>query len=198
MKATKNMIILILAVAAVFVFSACAQQLQQQAGATFVGGVNGLSMEFLPEAPPDEVFDGGKFPFAVNLRLKNLGEWEITSGSKIVAEISGVDPADFGLSSANLKKTPPQGMLPTRLDPNGDIIEGDILVMDFPGFNYQRTLFGDVPATIKADACYNYGTKIVSNLCIKKDLSSRDTSVCTVTEDKAVANSGAPVQITSF
>lgn len=195
----KSLLIVIMTVAAVFLLSACNTQPEKTAGGTtFVGGTQGLAMEFIPEAPPDNVFDGGKFPFAVNIKLNNAGEWEIKSGSKITAEISGIDPADFSLSAANLKKNPPQGMLPTRLDPNGQTIEGDILVMDFPGFNYKGTLYGDVPATIKADVCYGYGTKAVSKLCIKKDLSSKDTSVCAVTEDKTVSNSGAPVQVASF
>ena len=198
-KAAKNLTFVILSIMAVFVFSACNQQQQQGGGgATFVGGTQGLLMEFLAESPPDNVYDGGKFPFAVNVKLSNVGEWEIPSGAQITAQISGIDPVDFSLSDANLKKNPPQGMLPTRLDPNGAKIDGDILVMDFPGFNYKNTLFGDVPATIKADVCYSYGTKVVSKLCIKKDLSSRDVSVCTVTEDKTVSNSGAPVQVTSF
>ncbi|MBW3023271.1 hypothetical protein KY308_04155 [Candidatus Woesearchaeota archaeon] len=195
----KNTIFAVLIVTALFVLSSCAQQeTTGGGGTTFIGGTEGLALEFLPEAPPNDVFDGGKFPFTVNLRLTNVGEWEIPNGAQIVAEISGIDPADFSLTPAALKKNPPQGMLPARLDPNGDVIDGDILVMDFPGFNYKNTLYGDVSATIKADVCYSYGTKFVSTMCIKKDLSSKDDSVCTVTESKDTANSAAPVQITSF
>jgi len=186
-----------LAVAMVFI-AACAQQQGTTAGPSFVGGMQGISMEYVQDAPPDQVFDSGKFPFAVNLKIKNIGEWEIPTGAQIKAKISGVDPADFSVTAVQLEKNPSQGMLPTRRGPSGEVIEGDILVVDFPGLNYGRTLFGDVPATFKADVCYQYGTKVLSSLCVKKDLSSSDASVCLVNEEKAVANSGAPVQITSI
>ncbi|MEM4337019.1 MAG: hypothetical protein QXG86_03375 [Candidatus Woesearchaeota archaeon] len=191
-------LIIILGIIAIFVLSSCAQQETKTKAATFVGGTKGLVFEFVKEAPPDNVFDGGKFPFSVNIKIKNAGEWEIPSGAQITTEISGIDPTDYGLTPANLKKNPYQGLLPTRLDPNGNIIEGDILIVDFPGFNYRKTLFGDIKANIKADVCYSYGTKAVSAICVKKDLSSSDPSVCRVTEDKAISNSGAPVQITSL
>jgi len=167
-------------------------------GPTFVGGTQGISLEFIQDAPPDNIFDGGKYPFTVNVKMKNVGEWEIDAGAKIKARITGIDSADYGVTAAALEKNPPQGMLSTRRGPSGEVIEGDTLVMDFPGLNYQRALFGDVPATFKADVCYTYGTKVSSNICIKKNLASTDTSVCIVNEEKAVANSGAPVQITSL
>jgi len=177
---------------------ACQPTKTTTAGPTFVGGTQGLSMEFVKDAPPDNIFDGGKFPFSVNVKMKNVGEWEIPTGANIKVKISGIDPSDYGVTPAQLEKNPPQGMLSTRRGPSGEVIEGDTLVMDFPGLNYQRTLFGDVPATFKAEACYQYGTKVSSSICVKKNLASTDTSICTVNEEKAVANSGAPVQITSI
>ncbi len=192
----KGMFLLIILAVAVVFLAACQQQ-TTTAGPSFVGGVQGISMEFIPSAPPDQIFDGGKYPFSINLKMKNVGEWEITSGSQIKASISGIDPTDFGVSAAALSKNPPLGMLSTRRGPNGEVLEGGTIVVDFPGLNYKRTLFGDIPTTFKADLCYQYGTKVLSSLCVKKDLASTDISVCTVNEEKAVANSGAPVQVTS-
>ena len=194
----KKAFLLILSLVVVIVAVACQQQAATTVGPTFVGGTQGISMEFLQDAPPTEIFDGGKFPFAVNVKMKNVGEWEIPSGAGIRLQLTGIDPADYGVTAAQLIKNSPQGMLPTRRGPAGEVIEGDTIVMDFPNLNYQRSLYGDVPATFKADLCYQYGTKVSSNLCVKKDLASTDTSVCVVNEEKAVANSGAPVQITSM
>ncbi len=178
---------------------ACAPQEEgPSVGPTFVGGTKGLAMEFVEDAPPSEIFDGAQFPFSINVRIKNVGEWEIPSGSDILVKTSGIDPSDYGVSAAALEKNPPQGMLPTRRGPAGEIIEGDTLVVDFPGLNFQRTLFGPITTTMKADACYKYGTKVSTNMCVKEDLSSSDASVCKVNEAKAVANSGAPVHITSM
>jgi hypothetical protein len=194
----KKMFLLAILAFAVLLIPACQQQGKTTVGPTFVGGDKGLSMEFVKDAPPAEIFDGGKFPFSVNVKMKNVGEWQIPSGAQIRATISGVDPADYGVSAAALQKNPPQGMLSTRRGPGGEVIEGDTIVVDFAGLNYKRTLFGDVPATFKADACYQYGTKVSTSICIKKDLSSSDTSVCVVNEEKAVANSGAPIHLSSM
>ena len=185
-------------VLAAFLLAGCQQEELPVAGPTFVGGTQGISMEFLKDAPPNEIFDGGKSPFNINVRMKNVGEWQIASGADIKMTISGIAPADYGVSEASLIKNAPQGMLPTRRGPAGEILEGDTIVMDFAGLNYQRTLFGDVPATIRATACYKYGTKVSSNICVKKDLSTTDRAVCIVNEAKAVANSGAPVHIVSM
>ena len=193
----KTFLLAIFAVAVIFL-AACQQQATTTAGPSFVGGTQGLSMEFIQDAPPAQIFDGANFPFSINIKLKNIGEWEIPSGAQIKASISGVDPADFGVTAADLVKNPPQGMLSTRRGPSGEVIEGDTIVVEFPGLNYQRNLSGDVPATFKADVCYQYGTKVLSSVCIKKDLSSSDNSVCIVNEQKAVSNSGAPVQVSSI
>ena len=37
----------------------------------FLGGTKGLEMEFLKDAPPDEITDGDVFPFRVVLSVKN-------------------------------------------------------------------------------------------------------------------------------
>jgi len=194
----KQIFVVILMALAIVGLAACQQQNTTNVGPTFVGGTQGLSLEFVQDAPPDNIFDGAKYPFTVNIKMKNVGEWEIPTGANIKASISGIDPTDYGVTAAALVKNPLQGMLSTRRGPSGEVIEGDTLVMDFSGLNYQRTLFGDVASTFKADVCYQYGTKVSSNICIKKDLSSTDTSVCIVNEEKAVANSGAPIQITSL
>jgi len=193
----KGLILGVMVVAALFLFG-CQQQEGPVAGPTFVGGTQALSMQFVEDAPPEEIFDGGNFPFAINVRMKNVGEWEIPAGADIRVKITGIDPAEYGVSPASLEKNPPQGMRSTRRGADGEIIEGDTLVMDFTGLNFQRTLYGNIDTTLKAEACYTYGTKFASNICIKEDLSSSDSSICTVNEAKAVSNSGAPVHISSM
>lgn len=192
----KKILLLAILVAAIFIVG-CQQQ-GPSVGPTFVGGTQGISVDFIQDAPPAEIFDGAQFPFSINLKMKNVGEWEIKNGADIRVKIEGIDPTEYSVTPASLQKNPPQGMLSTRRGPSGEIIEGDTIVVDFPGLNFKRELFGDTQATIKGDVCYKYGTKVSSNICIKKDLSSSETSLCSVNEVKAVANSGAPVQITSI
>lgn len=184
------------AAVALAVLAACAPK-APEVGPTFIGGTSGLELAFLPETPPAEIFDGAKFPFAIALQLRNVGEWDINNSADATVTISGIDPADFGVAPEALVKDSPTALPARKRDPTGAIIEGGLSVIEFPGLNFQRTLFGDVSTTIKATVCYSYGTKIATNLCIKKNLASLDPSVCLVNTERMVANSGAPVQLES-
>ncbi len=174
----------------------CQTQDQGVAGPSFVGGTNGLLINFLQDAPPDTVYDANRAEFQVAVQVKNAGEWDVPVGSLKIS-LSGVDPVDFGMVDANMQKSSDTLLSATKKDSAGAIIQGSQLVFTFPGFSYKADLPGDVQHTIKADACYAYGTKALTSTCIKKDLTKVDTSVCIVDSDRPVANSGAPVQVFS-
>jgi len=175
---------------------ACKQE--AQVGTGFIGGTDGLEMSFVEDAPPDKVYNT---PFYVNVLLKNVGEWDINNPKDVRITVSGISPADYGVSEADLTQNSPSALFARKRDPTGTIIEGSIANVNFPvkgALQYKGELPTDITATIKAEACYKYGTKALSNICIKKDLSSRDPSICLVNSDRKVSNSGAPVQITSI
>ena len=52
--------------------------------------------------------------------------------------------------------------------------------------------------TMMANVCYDYGTNILVNLCLKKDVSVRvkEGDVCLIDSEKLVQNSAGPVQVT--
>ncbi len=179
-----------------FLVIACTGQ-QQNVGTTFIGGTTGLTLEFLPDSPPDQIYDAGKFPFAVVVQIKNLGEWDV-EGTQAILSLSGVDPSDYSKTSADLTKPSPQKLDATTKDSQGNILSGTTANIDFSGLNYKNTIPGDIQQTMLADLCYNYGTKVASSLCVKKDLTSTDATICAITGERSVSNSGAPVQITSI
>ncbi len=170
---------------------------KEQTGTTFVGGVKGLSLEFLQDAPPNEVFDGGKFPFTINVQLRNDGEWDVSSKESVQVTILGIQPSDFGKSNADLTKTAPQQLFGMKKDVQGNILQGSVANIDYPGLNYQKPLPGDFTIGLRAKLCYDYGTKAISSLCVRKNLLGLETSVCQINGDKNSDNSGAPVQISS-
>src|SRR3989344_4162988 len=62
---------------------------------TFVGGEEGLGIQFEDQAPPTEVFDMGQDPFNVELRFVNKGE-KLIPKDKVKVTLSGLNPSDFG------------------------------------------------------------------------------------------------------
>jgi hypothetical protein len=187
-------ILILFAVLSLFLFG-CQNGQQGVAGPSFVGGTNGLLINFLQDAPPDNVYDNSRSTFQVAVQVKNAGEWDIDTG-KLDISLSGIDPVDF--SNPAMTKKSDTLISATKKDSTGTIIQGSQLVFTFPGFTYKGNLPGDINHIIKADACYAYGTKALSSICIKKDLTKADTIVCTVNSDRIVANSGAPVQVASI
>lgn len=168
-------------------------------GKAFIGGNKGLDISFTSGAPPDEVFDVN-FPFSINLKLENQGEWDITDANDVTVSIIGIDPQDFGKTASFLIKNSEVPMTGAKLDPQGNKIQGTISNLDFPELQYASSVAGKVEFVIRASACYEYGTKANTKVCILDDLlgvtrKSISEAVCNPNEAKAYENSGAPVQI---
>ena len=178
----------------------CAREDRTGADQTpFAGGVEGLSMEFVRGAPPDAIFDNGGFPFSITVLIENLGEHTVKTGEGYL-EVTGINPRDFDKGSqADLRED-----IPTEIDGvvknfQGTVLLGDKIDMGFDDLNYIPQLPGNFLPTIRANLCYNYETRATAELCVKRDLLTNiDTKeICSVSGEKIVYNSGAPIQITA-
>jgi hypothetical protein len=165
---------------------------------SFIGGTSGLVIGFEEGLPPDTVFDGGTYAFDVSVRLENVGETDVQP-SNVVVELSGINPAEFGLSEGDFRKNPNEPVLRTYKDSDGNIIDGSVVNVDFTGLNYARTLVGPQSFPIRAEVCYLYESKATAMLCVTNDLFDQTQNrVCKVNEDKTISSSGAPVQVSKF
>jgi hypothetical protein len=162
---------------------------------TFIGGTQGLLLQFTEERPRSEVFDGGADPFDIEIELSNDGEWDVAKEDVSVA-ISGIDPQEFGVST--LVQNTEEDLIAKVKDPEGNVIPSIPTYVLFPDLNHEAAVIGSVPFPIRADVCYSYGTNVISELCIRKDLRATTPSVCEVKESKPVQNSGAPVHVVEF
>jgi hypothetical protein len=163
----------------------------------FIGGsTDSVSLSFVENAPPNEVFDRNRYPFSVNVRVENEGEWDIMDPNKFNVKLSGIDPTAF--NDPEMKQAANQALFGKKRDSQGQVIEGTITNFAFPGFSYTGNLSGNAQFTIRADACFRYGTKAVSRICIKENLlDTSDGAICQVNGEKEVQNSIAPVTITN-
>ncbi|MBU1201663.1 MAG: hypothetical protein KJ583_06980 [Nanoarchaeota archaeon] len=167
---------------------------------TFLGGTTGLLINFVAGEPPTEVTDGGATPFTVTMKLENKGEVMIPK-EKVTLTLKGFDSVDFGVSNpASLTVHPLADILKNDINPDtGQAINSPPEYVTFPTLNFGGRLSGNSVFPFMVDVCYNYQTKATSQMCIKENLlDSADTNVCSVSGEKTVQNSGAPVQITSF
>lgn len=151
-------------------------------------GTDGLVMEFLQNAPPDEVWENSEF--SVGIELKNKGAWPIESGSVV---ISGFVP-DY-ISIEPLEKTIDlQGKSP-------GYPEGDYSVINFRAKNINIPKGSkEYTDSIIARAYYDYQTDATVDVCINPFIYSyvktRET-VCEIRDISVSGGQGAPVAITS-
>lgn len=167
----------------------------------FIGGNVGLNLYLQNGAPPPQVFDGGKFPFAVNIVVENVGESDIGPGTRnpyVSARLEGINPNTFGLTAADLEQDLMEPIRGARKNFDGTIIGGLIANFVFEGLNFQGKLQGNDLLTIRGTVCYDYENIATTQVCFKDDIieNVQDSTLCTLTGEKLVHNSGGPVHVT--
>jgi len=165
-------------------------------GLPFIGGTTGLLISFVEDAPPPEVYDGGGFPFDIEVKLQNEGERTVKK-EDVTVKISGIDPVEFAKTPQDFIKSPNDDLAAKTKDAEGNILEGSPVYVTFADLNHEQQITGDLSYPIFATVCYKYGTDAVSRICIKENLQEKG-GVCEVKGEKPVLNSGAPVQVTSL
>jgi len=187
----KKYIILALIIIGLVLISGCAKKSTAEtapAGA-FIGGTDGLIMSFVADAPPSEYPQGVAFDIIVN--VENKGEYDIPDNAATIV-IGGIPYVKektqtlTGLTGRQLlQKTPtPGGVTQAQFSSDGS-----------------PTFPGSQPQKISASICYPYVTKIQGTVCIRESLAKQTVGgaeLCTITGDKTVFSSGAPIKITSL
>lgn len=162
--------------------------------APFVGGTTGIVSDFVDFRR--EVFDGGRDPFDVVVKLENKGETNVQA-SRVRVKLSGINPAEFGKLEEDLRKSPADDVIGVRKDPQGNVLPGSPVFVEFIGLNHFTPIAGaQVAFPLRADICYLYSTKAMSKLCVRSNILAPEAGgICEINEDKPVFNSGAPVQV---
>ena len=183
--------ILILVFLVLFFITGCAQKQQEKSG-TFIGGSDGISIEFKDIAPPAEFNQGEDVP--IKVILKNNGEYDIVSGNA-KAKIYGINLNDFGLTGEYKSNI---GLLRGK----GEFLEeGGEQEISFGNLNYNQEVTNSRDFTIRSKVCYPYQTRAEIEVCIKSATSvEAGETICDLEGEKIISGSvsGAPIQITSL
>jgi hypothetical protein len=197
----KNLL-LVIGILSLIVIAGCSGQKKQERPITDVDvrkGLDGLVMEFLPNAPPDIVFAENNFPIAVSLRNKGaydidsleveyfeekviddpILEEEITikdKETKIIGGnlVFGLETNFVDVKTQEDEVTQGQGDEVQEIKLLGKSVinpAGDEKVIDI---NVQAKKIGEQsetqPSTILATACYPYKTVLGTSVCIDPDV----------------------------
>lgn len=189
--------------AAVFL-AACTNNGEEIGQTAFIGGTQGLVINFLPNSPPEKVVYGERFP--IQIEIENVGEATIPqhedpAKSNIIVDITGIYAADFNSDDGRLDTKyidlGPEGLEPIRQTPQGDRLPGGVEILEYEIEGYQRRLSGNLEVNIRADICYAYQTVASVKYCSLSNTQSARDSICQIDGNKQVANSAGPVQLAS-
>lgn len=162
----------------------------------FNGGTEGILVSFQEGMPPNQIFDDGQLPFAVQVKLENKGEDDVDPADMYV-EITGINPQVFGTTQAALTDTIDSTLRGTDKNFDGTVINGDTGYITFADLAYEEALAGNTEVTFRANLCYIYETTAMTTLCINNDVirNTNDNKICELSGSKIVYNSGAPIQV---
>jgi len=163
----------------------------------FIGGTTGLVADFVDMR--SEVFDGGRDPFDIVIKLENTGEAEVVK-ENVKVKLSGINPAEFNKLEEELTASPNDDLIAKRKDNAGNIIPGPPVFIEFKELNHVSPITGgQIDLPLRADVCYLYKTRAVSKICVRENiLNPAPGGICEITGTKPLFNSAAPIQFANF
>jgi len=187
----KKYIILALIIIGLVLISGCAKKSTAETAPSgaFIGGTNGLVMSFVADAPPSEYPQG--VPFDIIVNVENKGEYTVPTDQAVMV-IGGIPYVDN--KTQKLDELTGRQLLQKTATPGG------VLQVQFSS-DGSPTFPGSQPQKITASLCYAYVTQIQGTVCVKESLAKQTVGgaeLCTITGDKTVYSSGAPIKITSL
>lgn len=154
-------------------------------------GFNGLAMQFLQNAPPDNVFTETGFPIVID--LKNNGATDIKDTKGIL--VIGLETNYAELVNEGDKKG-------IRFGLNGKSIYSPVGDKDVIEIDARAKRIGEQSETftsrVSATACYPYKTIFGTSVCVDTDVygAIKGLKACTVKDLEFDKGQGAPVAVT--
>lgn len=189
--------------AALALLTGCANNTGQvDLSKSYIGGTVGINAYLIEGLPPPMIHDAGTFPFGVGLAIENVGEADVGPGTPnpfLIVRLEGINPEQFGTTDDFIRQQVNIALLGARRNFDGTIFPGEITNVNFEPLNYGPDIHGNTQFTIRADLCYDYETTATAQICLKDNVleNIQDTSICSLTGQKAPQNTGGPLHVTS-
>lgn len=184
---------------ALLLLAACGTDNTNALGTTpFIGGTQGIKMEFVDNFPPPRVSDGGEEQFDMIIRLTNKGESDVAP-EDVKVRLSGFSPHLFDVTASDLAKNSPELIERNIKNPDGSTIQSLPVEVEFGPFRYLQRVQGTQTFPVRAQICYTYNTFVASTVCVKEDFrNDNQGDICRVASARTAFNSAAPIQVTEI
>jgi hypothetical protein len=216
---TKTLLILSVVFMITFSLSGCLGD--DEAVASTSSEALGLTLEFQPGAPPDQISEDD-ISFDISVKLENSGEYDLaeyyeddttgeTVGDLVSVFLLGVNPATLGLCEETDEGTvchteqPYIEGLSGAHYVNSELIPGQVNYINWYQASGESPEYGlditsDQTLNFVAQLCYPYKTITTAEACFSDNAYAQATGAetCVVSGEKEPVNSMAPIQITKI
>lgn len=207
-KTMKKILFIIMLLTLSIFLASCGEENPTSGFNPYIGGQEAIQIEFVEGMPPSEegaILDNGKSSFAVQMRITNVGEYDIVpaEGDLLQVTLDGISHRQFNMDSADKTLYLEDPLPGARKLLDGSTRPGQMTVLTFPELSYLEDAPGDLFRKLLVDVCYDYETRSAAEICIADDvtdalISKDEQRICSVNEAKKTHNSGGPVQVTEI
>jgi len=172
----------------------------------FHTGIKGLTLEFLENAPPNELLDVEDNQFLVGIGLKNEGAWDVTRCNKCYIKISSFKNYINLIKGkgCNIENNIAKCSLPRLYGKGFSFAEGEFypLYLDAElnsdAIKKEGSGLKEVLDTVTVEASYEYGTTASVDICVNdvREIFEQKKSCTAKTE--MLSGQGAPVAVTQI
>jgi hypothetical protein len=187
----KKIVLSLIIVILIFIVG-CGQQ-DQQTQQDIYSGTKGITMKFLPNTPPSEVFENSEL--IVLVEYSNEGAYDVSRGALY---LTGYDQSYlFGSGSIEKSFSSSYGAL------RGKSImfpEGETRIAQFQTTAGKPQHIDKFTQRLKLTACYDYKTLATAQVCIDPEAYSQGggTKICTPGVVTLSGGQGAPIAVTKI
>jgi len=178
----------------IFIIGCTGSVTDQDIEEDFHKGIQGITMKFVPNAPPSKIYEGDHL--AVSVELFNKGAYPDTSNFQGKLEISGFDTSAISGSWQGGNSMPADLQGRSMYNPVGGYgimtYETSSINVPFDADSY--------PADVIIHSCYNYKTQASTLMCIDPNPyeAVSEKKVCSVGDKTLSGGQGAPVAVTKI
>jgi len=154
---------------------------------------NGVLFDVYADTLQPQLYEGQSFSFQV--MVENNGGYTIPA-SHLNLFLGGISPDTYNVISEDFEKQNILDLTSVGIYNNETTVRGQE-VFSFEDLCYTTDLSSDLDVNFHLKTCYDYQTNAKTNACFGEAY-AQFNEICTVTEQKTVTNTAAPIQVTEI
>lgn len=153
----------------------------------------GISFDIYADTLQPQQYEGQSFNFQI--KAENKGGYSVPA-DHMNLYLEGINPLTYNLEPSDFIKKNTVELTSLGKFGNETIVRGQE-VISFTDLCYKNDLQTNLDVDLFLKSCYSYETNVKVSACFGEAY-AQFNEICTVTEEKAVTNTGAPVKVTQI